>query len=78
MGDRQTGDRKRLAEDGDRQETDGRRETGGRKETRNRRERETRDRGKTGDRIRETGDNALTSKAGVRKSNFCLCWNKKS
>ena len=26
--------------------------------------------GKTGDRRREMGDNALTSKAGVRKSNF--------
>ena len=33
---------------------------------------ETGDMGKTGDRRRETGDNALTSKAGVRKSSFCF------
>ena len=30
------------------------------------------DMGKTEDRRRETGDNALTSKAGVRKLNFCF------
>ena len=59
-----------------RQETGRRRETGGgtqevghrRRETGARGSQETGDGdlGKTGDRRRETGDNALTSKAGVR------------